>query len=142
MYMERCDCGVHCWVGPSCSLGSIYGLCLDGPRVLGSATPLGGLSLTAGWGLLLLGLESNGREHEPFGCGGVGAAYVIQGIRVSGSVVVIISHDAHDRVDGACGACTLLSHCMRVNTWCLRVCFYMRMHLLLFKSIKASRKTD
>jgi uncharacterized membrane protein YgdD (TMEM256/DUF423 family) len=29
--------------------GSIYGLCLGGPRLLGPVTPLGGLLLLAGW---------------------------------------------------------------------------------------------
>jgi uncharacterized membrane protein YgdD (TMEM256/DUF423 family) len=36
--------------------GSIYGLALGGPRLLGPITPLGGLAFLAGW--LLLGLES------------------------------------------------------------------------------------
>ena len=39
--------------------GSIYGLCLGGPRLLGPVTPIGGLSLMTGWGLLLMGLQSN-----------------------------------------------------------------------------------
>ena len=29
--------------------GSIYGLCVGGPRLLGPVTPLGGLLLMAGW---------------------------------------------------------------------------------------------
>ncbi len=33
--------------------GSIYALCLGGPRVLGPVTPLGGLLLIAGWLSLL-----------------------------------------------------------------------------------------
>ena len=32
--------------------GSLYGLALDGPNWLGPITPLGGLSLIAGWALL------------------------------------------------------------------------------------------
>jgi uncharacterized membrane protein YgdD (TMEM256/DUF423 family) len=31
--------------------GSIYGLAMGGPRLLGPATPLGGLALIAGWAL-------------------------------------------------------------------------------------------
>jgi uncharacterized membrane protein YgdD (TMEM256/DUF423 family) len=33
--------------------GSLYGLSLSGVKVLGAVTPLGGLSLMAGWGVLL-----------------------------------------------------------------------------------------
>ena len=48
----KCCCGIA-------FSGSIYGLCLGGPRLLGPVTPIGGLSLMTGWGLLLMGLESN-----------------------------------------------------------------------------------
>ena len=33
--------------------GSLYGLSLSGVKILGAITPLGGLSLMAGWGILL-----------------------------------------------------------------------------------------
>jgi uncharacterized membrane protein YgdD (TMEM256/DUF423 family) len=33
--------------------GSLYGLSLSGVKILGAVTPLGGLSLMAGWGILL-----------------------------------------------------------------------------------------
>jgi uncharacterized membrane protein YgdD (TMEM256/DUF423 family) len=33
--------------------GSLYGLSLSGMKILGAITPLGGLSLMAGWGILL-----------------------------------------------------------------------------------------
>ena len=39
--------------------GSIYGLCLGGSKLLGPVTPVGGVCLMAGWGLLLMGLDSN-----------------------------------------------------------------------------------
>jgi uncharacterized membrane protein YgdD (TMEM256/DUF423 family) len=39
--------------GTVCFSGSIYGLALEGPKgVLGPLTPLGGLLLIAGWGVL------------------------------------------------------------------------------------------
>lgn len=39
-----------CWLaGVVLFSGSIYGLCLGGPRWLGPITPLGGLALIAGW---------------------------------------------------------------------------------------------
>lgn len=37
--------------------GSIYGLCLGGPRILGPVTPVGGLLLIGGWACLLFGSE-------------------------------------------------------------------------------------
>ena len=41
--------------------GSIYGLVLDGPRVLGPVTPLGGVALILGWlALLIAGLRDDG----------------------------------------------------------------------------------
>ena len=44
-----------CWVtGVVLFSGSLYGLALDGPtKLLGPVTPLGGLALLAGWGLLV-----------------------------------------------------------------------------------------
>lgn len=42
-----------CWiVGVLLFSGSLYGLALGGPRLLGPITPLGGLALLAGWLLL------------------------------------------------------------------------------------------
>lgn len=41
---------IFCWLaGLILFSGSIYGLCLGGPRWLGPVTPLGGLALIAGW---------------------------------------------------------------------------------------------
>ena len=45
--------GCFC-LGVALFSGSLYGLALDGPRWLGPVTPLGGLSLTIGWALLIL----------------------------------------------------------------------------------------
>jgi len=39
--------------GIVCFSGSIYGLVLGGPRILGPVTPIGGLALIAGWISLL-----------------------------------------------------------------------------------------
>jgi len=36
--------------------GSLYGLALGGPRILGPVTPLGGLFFILGWGCLLVAL--------------------------------------------------------------------------------------
>jgi len=44
--------------------GSLYGISLGGPRVLGPVTPLGGLALIAGW-LSLLAVKSPGRPPQP-----------------------------------------------------------------------------
>jgi uncharacterized membrane protein YgdD (TMEM256/DUF423 family) len=53
----------YCWlVGTVLFSGSIYGLALGGPRLLGPVTPLGGLIMMGGWGALLLGTE--GGKHE------------------------------------------------------------------------------
>ncbi len=42
-----------CWLaGIGLFSGSLYGLALGGPRLLGPVTPLGGLFLIAGWALL------------------------------------------------------------------------------------------
>jgi len=39
-----------CWTtGVVCFSGSLYGLALGGPKILGPVTPLGGLALLAGW---------------------------------------------------------------------------------------------
>ncbi|WP_287127921.1 DUF423 domain-containing protein [Candidatus Cyanaurora vandensis] len=50
-----------CFVGGTVIFaGSLYGLSLTGIRVLGAITPLGGLLLMAGWGLLMLaGLQKS-----------------------------------------------------------------------------------
>jgi len=40
------------FIGTLLFSGSLYGLALDGPNWLGPITPLGGLSLIAGWALL------------------------------------------------------------------------------------------
>jgi uncharacterized membrane protein YgdD (TMEM256/DUF423 family) len=40
----------RCWVvGTLLFSGSLYGLALGGPRLLGPVTPLGGVALLAGW---------------------------------------------------------------------------------------------
>lgn len=44
--------GICFIVGTLLFSGSLYGLALDGPRWLGPITPLGGLCLIIGWGLL------------------------------------------------------------------------------------------
>jgi uncharacterized membrane protein YgdD (TMEM256/DUF423 family) len=51
----------NCWIAGSVLFsGSIYGLALGGPRVLGPITPVGGLLLMAGWGALWFGSEGKG----------------------------------------------------------------------------------
>jgi uncharacterized membrane protein YgdD (TMEM256/DUF423 family) len=40
--------------------GSLYILCLTGMRWLGAITPIGGVLLIIGWGLLLFGILRNG----------------------------------------------------------------------------------
>jgi len=42
--------------------GSIYGLSLGGPRILGPVTPLGGLCLIGGWCALGFGSEGIGKK--------------------------------------------------------------------------------
>ena len=42
--------------------GSIYGLSLGGPKLLGPITPLGGLFLIGGW--CALGFGSDGSKHS------------------------------------------------------------------------------
>ena len=54
----------YCWLaGTALFSGSIYGLSLGGPRLLGPITPLGGLLMMGGWGALFLGSEGGGK-HE------------------------------------------------------------------------------
>jgi uncharacterized membrane protein YgdD (TMEM256/DUF423 family) len=44
---------VACWIAGILRFsGSIYGLALGGPRLLGPITPIGGVFLMAGWALL------------------------------------------------------------------------------------------
>jgi uncharacterized membrane protein YgdD (TMEM256/DUF423 family) len=44
-----------CWMGGVILFsGSLYGLALGAPRILGPVTPAGGLALLAGWVLVLL----------------------------------------------------------------------------------------
>ena len=40
-------------VGTALFSGSLYGLALNGPRLLGPVTPVGGLCFIAGWGILI-----------------------------------------------------------------------------------------
>ncbi|HEY4302174.1 MAG TPA: DUF423 domain-containing protein [Candidatus Didemnitutus sp.] len=43
-----------CWLaGVVLFSGSLYGLALGGPKILGPVTPLGGLSLLVGWALVI-----------------------------------------------------------------------------------------
>ena len=45
-----------CWMGGIVLFsGSLYGLALGGPRLLGPVTPVGGLLLLAGWVLVMIG---------------------------------------------------------------------------------------
>lgn len=45
--------------------GSLYGLALGGPRLLGPVTPLGGLAFIVGWGLVLVeGLKTPARSDS------------------------------------------------------------------------------
>ena len=47
-----------CWIAGTILFSfSIYGLCLGGPRILGPITPLGGLTMMAGWASLAFGSE-------------------------------------------------------------------------------------
>jgi len=46
----------YCWTGGIVLFaGSLYGLALGGPRLLGPVTPAGGLLLLAGWVLVMIG---------------------------------------------------------------------------------------
>jgi len=54
----------RCWVfGVIVFSGSLYILCLSGFKWMGAITPIGGIALLAGWGLLLK--ESLGRKSCP-----------------------------------------------------------------------------
>lgn len=45
----------YCWIGGIVLFaGSLYGLALGGPRLLGPVTPAGGLLLLAGWVLIMI----------------------------------------------------------------------------------------
>jgi uncharacterized membrane protein YgdD (TMEM256/DUF423 family) len=54
----------RCWtVGIVLFSGSLYGLALGGPRLLGPVTPLGGTALIAGWCCLLaMALRESGEK--------------------------------------------------------------------------------
>lgn len=44
-----------CWIGGTLLFsGSLYGLALGGPHVLGPVTPVGGILFLAGWGLVAI----------------------------------------------------------------------------------------
>jgi uncharacterized membrane protein YgdD (TMEM256/DUF423 family) len=61
----RWDVVGNCWlVGTVLFSGSIYGLSLGGPRFLGPITPVGGLFMMAGWGVLYFGSEGNNINKE------------------------------------------------------------------------------
>jgi uncharacterized membrane protein YgdD (TMEM256/DUF423 family) len=61
----RWDVVGNCWlVGTVLFSGSIYGLSLGGPRFLGPITPVGGLFMMAGWGVLYFGSEGNNTNKE------------------------------------------------------------------------------
>jgi uncharacterized membrane protein YgdD (TMEM256/DUF423 family) len=49
-------------VGTILFSGSIYGLSLGGPKLLGPVTPIGGLIMMAGWGALFLGSEGSRKQ--------------------------------------------------------------------------------
>jgi uncharacterized membrane protein YgdD (TMEM256/DUF423 family) len=54
-----CDSTGACFaVGTLLFSGSLYGLALGGPKWLGPITPLGGLCLMAGWGLLVFSTKA------------------------------------------------------------------------------------
>jgi uncharacterized membrane protein YgdD (TMEM256/DUF423 family) len=56
---------VRCWVaGTILFSGSLYLLALGGPRWLGPVTPLGGLSLLAGWILLVSAALAPPSEYD------------------------------------------------------------------------------
>jgi len=44
--------------------GSLYGLALGGPKLLGPVTPLGGLALLAGWACLMLEAFKAGQDPK------------------------------------------------------------------------------
>lgn len=60
----RWDVVGNCWLlGTVLFSGSIYGLSLGGPKVLGPVTPVGGLFMMAGWGVLFFGSEGHGNKR-------------------------------------------------------------------------------
>jgi uncharacterized membrane protein YgdD (TMEM256/DUF423 family) len=54
--------GICFIVGTLLFSGSLYGLALDGPKWLGPITPLGGLCLIIGWGLLAYSCVKNNAQ--------------------------------------------------------------------------------
>ncbi len=44
--------------------GSLYGLALGGPKWLGPVTPLGGLALLTGWGLVAVATWKSGADNR------------------------------------------------------------------------------
>jgi uncharacterized membrane protein YgdD (TMEM256/DUF423 family) len=60
-----------CWVGGTLLFsGSLYGLALGAPHVLGPVTPVGGILLLVGWGLVAIHgwRHSSGRSQPESGC--------------------------------------------------------------------------
>lgn len=54
----------NCWlIGTVLFSGSIYGLSLGGPKLLGPITPIGGLFMMAGWGALCFGSEGSNKRN-------------------------------------------------------------------------------
>ena len=54
------DSAANCWFyGVLLFSGSIYGLSLGGPRLLGPVTPIGGILMIIGWGLLFFGSDGS-----------------------------------------------------------------------------------
>ena len=52
---ENCASVAKLWIaGTAMFSGSLYGLALNGPRMLGPVTPLGGLCFIAGWAMLAI----------------------------------------------------------------------------------------
>lgn len=61
----RWDLVGNCWLlGTVLFSGSIYGLSLGGPKLLGPITPVGGLFMMAGWGVLFFGSEGNSNTKD------------------------------------------------------------------------------
>ncbi|MEO6995832.1 MAG: DUF423 domain-containing protein [Lacunisphaera sp.] len=45
----------RCWIiGTALFCGSLYGLALGGPKILGPITPLGGIAFLTGWALVVI----------------------------------------------------------------------------------------
>jgi len=57
----------HCWaLGVLFFSGSLYGLALGGPRILGPITPLGGILLMVGWLFVMLaGIQAKREARQP-----------------------------------------------------------------------------